>query len=97
MNVLGNAVAPKMDGRLQAHLGRNLKTVYRPMVEEVLPDRLRHLLGALDLRETTLCPRLITPVSHLLGHAVDVTVGVRPSQAGERASPDSQPRRRSAG
>jgi hypothetical protein len=44
-------MAYKLDGQLQAHLGRNLKAVYQPVVEEALPERLRNLLDAIDRNE----------------------------------------------
>jgi hypothetical protein len=47
-------MADKLDGQLQAHLGGSLRAVYQPMVAETLPDRLRHLLDALDRRESDL-------------------------------------------
>jgi hypothetical protein len=37
--------------RLQAHLGRSLKAVYEPLMEESVPERLRKLLGELERRE----------------------------------------------
>jgi hypothetical protein len=45
-------MADKIDGKLQAHLGGSLRTAYQPMVAESLPGRLRHLLEALDRRES---------------------------------------------
>jgi hypothetical protein len=45
-------MADKLDGQLQAHLGGTLRAVYQPMVEETLPGRLRHLLEALDRRQS---------------------------------------------
>jgi hypothetical protein len=45
-------MADKIDGKLQAHLGGRLRTAYQPMVAESLPGRLRHLLEALDRRES---------------------------------------------
>jgi hypothetical protein len=33
---------------LQAHLGRNLKAIYQPVVAEAVPERLRRLLDAIE-------------------------------------------------
>jgi Anti-sigma factor NepR len=45
-------MADKIDGKFQAHLGGSLRSAYQPMVAESLPSRLRHLLEALDRRES---------------------------------------------
>jgi hypothetical protein len=45
-------MADKVDGKLQAHLGGSLRTAYQPTVAETLPNRLRHLLEALDRRQS---------------------------------------------
>jgi hypothetical protein len=45
-------MADKLDGRLQAHLGGGLRAAYQPMVAETLPNRLHHLLEALDRRQS---------------------------------------------
>jgi Anti-sigma factor NepR len=45
-------MADKVDGQLQAHLGGSLRSAYQTTVAETLPERLRHLLDALDRRES---------------------------------------------
>jgi hypothetical protein len=45
-------MADKIDGKLQAHLGGSLRTAYQPVVAESLSSRVRHLLEALDRRES---------------------------------------------
>jgi hypothetical protein len=73
-----------VDGQLQAYLGGKLRAVYRPVVEEALPQRFRDLLDALERRDLESRSRLIIAVSRLLGHAVAATVGPSSSEAGER-------------
>ena len=76
MNVQGNAVAHKVDGQSQAHLGGILRAVYQPVAEEALPERVRNLLDALDGRD------MKWPVSR----AADATTGPRSPEAEEPAS-----------
>jgi hypothetical protein len=45
-------MADKLDGKLQAHLGGRLRDAYQPTVAETLPNRLCHLLEALDRRQS---------------------------------------------
>ena len=41
-------MADALDRRQQAHLGEILRAEYQTVVEETLPERLCHLLDALD-------------------------------------------------
>ena len=50
-----------LEVQLQAHLGRSLKAVYEPLVEESVPERLRKLLGELEHREAMLSQSALHP------------------------------------
>jgi hypothetical protein len=79
MNVRDNAMAYKVDGRSQAHLGGSLKAVYQAVVEETLPERVRNLLDALEGRE-------MKPTG---SRAVNATTGPRLREDGESGSSDT--------